>query len=81
MVNYQNLCNMANKTNFFFRKIDYILPGASLITAYKSFTRPHPVGTRYCNDISFLLDFHRDIDRLRIDTEGTSLYTFFNTML
>ena len=32
------------------------------------------VGTRYCGDIGFLLDFHRDVDRVCIDTEVTSLY-------
>ena len=35
-----------------------------------------PVGTRYCGDIGFLLDFHRDVDRLRIDIDVTSLYIF-----
>ena len=34
------------------------------------------VGTRYCGDIDFLLDFHRDVDRLRIDTEVKPLYIF-----
>ena len=33
-----------------------------------------PVGTRNCGNISFLLDVHRDVDRLRIDTEVRSLY-------
>ena len=36
-----------------------------------------PVGTRYCSDIGFLLDLHRDIDRLRIEIEVTSLYDIF----
>ena len=36
-----------------------------------------PVGTRYCGDIGFLLDLHRDIDRLRIETEVTLLYDIF----
>ena len=36
-----------------------------------------PVGTRYCGDIGFLLDFHRDVDRLRTDIEVTSLYDIF----
>ena len=31
-------------------------------------------GTGYCRNIGFLLDFRRDVDRLRIDTEVTSLY-------
>ena len=35
---------------------------------------PSPVGTRYCGDIGFLLDLHRDIDRLRIEIKVTSLY-------
>ena len=36
------------------------------------------VGTRYRGDIGFLLDFHRDVDQLRIDIEVTSLnYVFF----
>ena len=34
-----------------------------------------PMGTRYCGDIGFLLDFHLDVDRLRID--ATSLYDIF----
>ena len=32
------------------------------------------VDTRYCGNIGFLLDFCRDVDRLHIDTEATSLY-------
>ena len=36
-----------------------------------------PVGTRYCGDIGFLLDLHRDIDRLRIEIEVTSLFDIF----
>ena len=36
-----------------------------------------PVGTRYRGDIGFLLDLHRDIDRLRIEIEVTSLYDIF----
>lgn len=35
------------------------------------------MGTRYCGDIDFLFDFHRDVDRLRIDLEVTSLYNIF----
>ena len=37
----------------------------------------HPVGTRFCGDIGFLLDFHCNIDRLRIEIEVTSLYDIF----
>ena len=33
-----------------------------------------PVGSRYCSDIGFLMDLHRDIDQLRIGIEVTSLY-------
>ena len=36
-----------------------------------------PVGTRYCGDIGFLMDLHRDIDRLGIETEVTSLHDIF----
>ena len=36
-----------------------------------------PVGTRYFDDIGFLLDLHRDIDELRIEIEMTSLYDIF----
>ena len=36
--------------------------------------RNYPVGTRYCGDIGFSLDLHRDIDRLRIEIDVTSLY-------
>ena len=36
-----------------------------------------PVGTRYCSDIGFLLDLHRDIDQLHIEIEVTSLYDIF----
>ena len=36
-----------------------------------------PVGTRYCGDIGFLLDLHRDIDWLLFETEVTSLYDIF----
>ena len=32
------------------------------------------VNTRYCCDIGFLLDFHRDVHLLRIYIEVTSLY-------
>ena len=38
---------------------------------------------RYCGDIGFLLDFHhnegfhRNVERLRIDFEVTSLYEIF----
>ena len=35
------------------------------------------MGTRYCGDIGFLLDLHRDIDRLCIEIEVTSLYDIF----
>ena len=38
---------------------------------------PNQVFTRYCGNISFLLGFHRDVDRLRIDIEVTSLYDIF----
>ena len=40
------------------------------------------MSTRYCGDIGFLLDFHRNVgfhrnvERLRIDFEVTSLYDF-----
>ena len=37
----------------------------------------NPVDTRYWADIGFLLDLHRDIDRLRIVIEVTSLYDIF----
>ena len=37
----------------------------------------HPVGTRFCGDIGFLLGFHCNIDRLRIEIEVTSLYDIF----
>ena len=37
---------------------------------------PSPVNTRYCGDIGFPLDFHRDVDRLLIGTEVTSLYYY-----
>ena len=37
-------------------------------------TIANPVGTQYCGDIGFLLDFHCHVDRLGIDTEVTSLY-------
>ena len=37
----------------------------------------NPVGTRYCSDVGFLLDLHRDIDRLRFEIEVTSLYDIF----
>ena len=40
-------------------------------------TSLNPVDTRYCGDIGFLLGFHRDVDRLRIDIEVTSLYDIF----
>ena len=36
-----------------------------------------PVGTRYCSDIGFLLDLHRDTDQLRIEIEMTLLYDIF----
>ena len=36
-----------------------------------------PVGSRYCGDIGFLLDLHRDIDRLPIVIEVTLLYDIF----
>ena len=36
-----------------------------------------PVGTRYCKDTGFLLGFHRDADRLRIEIEMTLLYNIF----
>ena len=38
---------------------------------------PCLVGTRYCGEIGFLLDLHRDIDRLCIEIEVTSLYDIF----
>ena len=36
-----------------------------------------PVGTRHCGYIGFLVDFHRNVDRLRIDIKVTSLYNIF----
>ena len=36
-----------------------------------------PIGTQYYDDIGFLLGFHRDVDRLRIDIEVKSLYDIF----
>ena len=36
-----------------------------------------PVDTRYCSGIGFLLDLHRDIDQLRIETKVASLYDIF----
>ena len=36
-----------------------------------------PVGTLYCGNIGFLLDFLRDVDRLRIDIEVTLLSGIF----
>ena len=35
------------------------------------------MGTRYYGDIGFLLGFHRDVDRLSIETEVTPLYDIF----
>ena len=32
------------------------------------------MGTRYCGDIGFLLDLHRDIEQLRIEIEVTPLH-------
>ena len=43
----------------------------------KAFEDASPVGIRYCGDIGFLLDLHRDIDQLRIEIEVTSLYDIF----
>ena len=37
----------------------------------------YPVGTRYCSDIGFLLDLHRDTDQLRIEIQVTLLYDIF----
>ena len=48
----------------------------ALQNAEKIFGR-NPVGTRFCDDIGFLLDLHRDIDRLHIEIEVTSLYDIF----
>ena len=55
-----------------------------LIEAYKQGTlrkelifTTFPVGKQYCGDIGFLLDLHRDIDRLRSEIEVTSLYDIF----
>ena len=39
--------------------------------------RNNPVGPRYCDDIDFLLDLHRHVDRLRIELEVTLLYNVF----
>ena len=35
------------------------------------------VGTRYCGDFRFLLSFHRDVGRLRIEIEVTQLCDIF----
>ena len=37
----------------------------------------YPLGTQYCGNIGFLLDLHRDIDRLHIEIEVTSLFDIF----
>ena len=37
----------------------------------------HPSGHANCSDIVFLLDFHRDIDRLPIEIKVTSLFDIF----
>ena len=34
----------------------------------------YPVDTQNCGDIGFMLDFYRDVVRLRIDIEVTSLH-------
>ena len=43
----------------------------------KRMQQNNPVGTRYCGDICFLLNLHRDIDQLHIEIEVTSLYDIF----
>ena len=41
-----------------------------LSSIQKYFVRcAQPVNRQCCGDIGFLLDFHHDVDRLRIDTE------------
>ena len=35
------------------------------------------VGMRYCGNIGFLLDLHRNIDRLRFEIEVIALYDIF----
>ena len=47
------------------------------IVAIFSEARSAPVDTRYCGDIGFLLDLHRDIDRLSFEIEVTSFYDIF----
>ena len=51
--------------------------GRGVIIYFKFYNRHNPVGTRYCGDIGFLLDLHRDIDRLRFEIEVTSLNDIF----
>ena len=48
-------------------------PQPYLFLAFKK--NQNPWGrARYCGGIGLLLDFHCDVDRLRIDSEVTSLY-------
>ena len=44
---------------------------------FANFLRIPSVGTRYCGDIGFSLDSHRDIDQLCIEIEVTSLHDIF----
>ena len=53
------------------------IPTEELLFRSRYFCTISPVGTRYCHDIGFLLGFHRDIDRIRIETEVKSLYDIF----
>ena len=55
----------------------WLIAGTEFPTLLDLFIVGMPVGRRYCDKISFLLDFHRDVDGLRVDIEGTSLYDFF----
>ena len=56
---------------------EYALRMLNMIEYTGIYLKHSPVGTRYCGDIGFLLGFHRDVERLRIETEVTSLCDIF----
>ena len=56
---------------------EYALRMLNMIEYTGIYLKHSPVGTRYCGDIGFLLGFHRDVERLRIEIEVTSLCDIF----
>ena len=61
----ENVQSKVNKTIGLLRKPQNILPRQSLITIYKSFTRPHPDYGDIIYDRAYNSSFHQNIESIQ----------------